>query len=167
MSSLADELLADLDGLSGDEEQYDEEPQPEASTSASAGVKRKAPVGSDDEMSDGEGGDEGDDDKAVGSLVLEGGMKPAEELDAEEVQRMELGAVEDVRKVAKLEGSKRMNDILKVGKHRHLISCVIFTHWYCRKLSITKTTPALRNKWLSLPIPTLSTISLFKPITCR
>ena len=69
MSSLADELLADLDGLSGDEEQYDEEPQPEASTSASAGVKRKAPVGSDDEMSDGEGGDEGDDDKAVGGLA--------------------------------------------------------------------------------------------------
>ena len=113
MSSLADELLADLDGLSGDEEQYDEEPQPEASTSTSAGVKRKAP-GSDNEMSEGEDEDQGDDDKAVGSLVLEGGIKPAEELDAEEVQRMELGAVEDVRKVAKLEGSKRMNDILKV-----------------------------------------------------
>ena len=52
MSALADELLADLDGLSGDEEQYEEEPQPEASSSTSAGVKRKAP-GSDDEMSEG------------------------------------------------------------------------------------------------------------------
>ncbi|KAI0722167.1 Nop domain-containing protein [Cerioporus squamosus] len=113
MSSLADELLADLEGLSGDENEYEneEEQQPEASTSTSAGVKRKAP-GSDDEMSEGEGED-GGDEKAVGSLVLEGGVRPAEELDAEEVQRMELGKVEDVRKVAKLEGSKRMNDILK------------------------------------------------------
>ncbi|KAH9927134.1 Nop domain-containing protein [Epithele typhae] len=111
MSSLADELLADLDGLSGDEDQYEEEPQPEASASVSAGVKRKA-SGSDDEMSEGEGDEEGGNEK-VGSLVLDGGVKPAEELDAEEVQRMELGAVEDVRKVARLEGSKRMNDILK------------------------------------------------------
>ncbi len=118
MSSLADELLADLEGLSGDENEYEneEEQQPEASTSTSAGVKRKAP-GSDEEMSEGEGEDEGageGDEKAVGSLVLEGGVRPAEELDVEEVQRMELGKVEDVRKVAKLEGSKRMNDILKV-----------------------------------------------------
>ncbi|RPD66681.1 Nop domain-containing protein [Lentinus tigrinus ALCF2SS1-7] len=117
MSSLADELLADLEGLSGDENEYENEDDqpPQASTSTSAGVKRKAP-GSEDEMSEGEGEDGGEgegDEKAVGSLVLEGGMKPAEELDAEEVQRMELGKVEDVRKVAKLEGSKRMNDILK------------------------------------------------------
>ncbi len=117
MSSLADELLAELDGLSADEEDYENEgEQPEASTSTSAGLKRKAP-GSDHEMSEGEGGEdavEDTDDNRVGTLVLEGGMKPAEELDAEEVQRMELGGVEDVRKVAKLEGSKRMNDILRV-----------------------------------------------------
>ena len=62
----------------------------------------------------GEEGGEGAPKKAVGSLVLDGGIKPAEELDAEEVQRMELGKVEDVRKVAKLYGSKRMNDIVKV-----------------------------------------------------
>ena len=48
-------------------------------------------------------------------------MKPAEELDAEEVQRMELGAVEDVRKVAKLEGGKRMNDILKASSTRFAV----------------------------------------------
>ncbi|KAI0356525.1 Nop domain-containing protein [Trametes cingulata] len=121
MSSLADELLADLDGLSEgegeyeeNEEQQQEQQRPEASgSSAAAGTKRKA-SGSDDEMSDvesGEGGEE--EERAVGSLVLEGGIKPAEELDAEEVQRMELSKVDDVRKVAKLEGSKRMNDILK------------------------------------------------------
>ncbi|EJD00962.1 Nop domain-containing protein [Fomitiporia mediterranea MF3/22] len=46
-------------------------------------------------------------------LVLEGGVRPAAELDAEEVQQLELAGVEDVRKVAKLEGTKRMTDILK------------------------------------------------------
>ena len=121
MASLADELLADLDGLSGEENEYEdnEEQQPEAGTSSSAGVKRKAPADEDEEMSDVEGGEAGEGEeegKAVGSLVLEGGIKPAEELDAEEVQRMELGAIDDVRKVAKLEGSKRMNDILKVSR---------------------------------------------------
>ncbi|KAI9066364.1 Nop domain-containing protein [Trametes sanguinea] len=123
MSSLADELLADLEGFSDGEENYEdqeeqppqqEQQQPEASGSSSAaGAKRKA-SGSDDEMSDVEGGEGGEEEeKAVGTLVLEGGVRPAEELDAEEVQRMELSKVDDIRKVAKLEGSKRMNDILK------------------------------------------------------
>lgn len=68
-------------------------------------------------MSDDEGeGMKGDgDDEMKGGLVLEGGVKPADELDAEDVQKMELGGVEDVRKVAKLEGSKRMTDIIKVS----------------------------------------------------
>ena len=74
----------------------------------------------DDDMSDQEGaGDE--EQKAIGGLVLEGGIRPAEELDAEEVQRMELGGIEDVRKIAKLEGSKRMSDILKVCNERNII----------------------------------------------
>ncbi len=115
MSGLADELLADLEGLSeGEEETFEVEQVEEAGPSTSNGAKRSAP--SDDEMSEGEGEDDKDDQKqVVGSLVLEGGIKPAEELDAEEVQRMELGGVEDVRKIAKLHGSKRMNDILKVS----------------------------------------------------
>lgn len=102
MSALADDLLADLDGLSDEGEPMEDD------TSAVAGVKRKATEaedGSDQE-------DEGDGEN--GGLVLEGGVKPADELDAEEVQRMELGAVEDVSKVAKLYGSKRMNDIVQV-----------------------------------------------------
>ncbi|KAF9815525.1 hypothetical protein IEO21_04525 [Rhodonia placenta] len=115
MSALANELLADLDGLSEgeeDQEQTEHVEQTEPQAGPSNGVKRKAP--SDDEMSEGEGEAEGaEEDKLVGGLVLEGGIKPAEELDVEEVQRMELGGVEDVRKVAKLDGSKRMNDILK------------------------------------------------------
>ncbi|EJD53807.1 Nop domain-containing protein [Auricularia subglabra TFB-10046 SS5] len=70
MSGLADELLADLEGLS-------------------------------------------DDDAQGGGLLLEGGVRPADEFDAEEVERMELGEVENVRSIAKLEGSKRMADIIK------------------------------------------------------
>lgn len=114
MSGLADELLADLDGLSDNGDDYQEEAEPEAA-STSIGLKRKA-TGSDDELSGGEDEDMAgatDGKEAVG-LVLDGGVRPADELDAEEVQRMELGAVDDVTKVAKLEGSKRMADTLKV-----------------------------------------------------
>lgn len=112
MSGLADELLADLEGLSGDEE---DEIQPVN------GIKRKAlddePMSEEEDEEDA-GAQEamGADGKPiqVGGLVLEGGIKPADELDAEDVQRMELGAIQDVTKIAKLEGSKRMNDILMV-----------------------------------------------------
>jgi U4/U6 small nuclear ribonucleoprotein PRP31 len=112
MSALADELLADLDGLSDAGDDYsDEEPK---KAESSSGLKRKATTDPDDDMSeDGEGGADGETQGATG-MVLEGGIKPAEELDAEEVQRMELGAVDDVRKVARLEGSRRMSEILSV-----------------------------------------------------
>lgn len=90
MSALADELLADLEGLSDDEEDQEHmeitEPA-EAGPSTSNGLKRKA--SSDDEMEEGgEEEEEESNEKEVGSLVLEGGVKPAEELDAEEVRRM-------------------------------------------------------------------------------
>ena len=104
MSGLADELLADLEDHSGGEEQEEQQ--------ESNALKRKA-VDSDHDMS-AEDEDEQPDGLEVGALVLEGGIKPAEELDVEDVQRMELGAIEDVNKIAKLEGSKRMSDILKV-----------------------------------------------------
>ena len=109
MSGLADELLADLEDHSGGEEQEEQQ---------SNVLKRKA-ADSDHDMSAEDDDDEQPDDRdgkrlEVGALVLEGGIKPAEELDVEDVQRMELGAIEDVNKIAKLEGSKRMADILKV-----------------------------------------------------
>ncbi|KAJ3501353.1 hypothetical protein NLJ89_g9374 [Agrocybe chaxingu] len=121
MSGLADELLADLEGLEGGSEEEEAEEQPEAAPSTSNGLKRKAAGDVDEDMSaddeDEDGGEDttGADGKRVeiGGLVLEGGVKPADELDAEDVQRMELGGIEDVNKIAKLEGSKRMNDILK------------------------------------------------------
>ncbi|KAF8897380.1 hypothetical protein BD779DRAFT_1432312 [Infundibulicybe gibba] len=121
MSGLADELLADLDGLSDDGEEYKDEPQesgpsnPVSSSQTPNGLKRKAETtGSDEEMSDEEANDDENAEKTeVGGLVLAGGIKPADELDAEDVQQMELGSVEDVGKIAKLEGSKRMADTLK------------------------------------------------------
>jgi U4/U6 small nuclear ribonucleoprotein PRP31 len=73
---------------------------------------------SDDESAEMDKDGEGE---MKGGLVLEGGVKPADELDVEDVQKMELGGVEDVRKVAKLEGSKRMTDIIKVRIENSII----------------------------------------------
>ena len=121
MSATADDLLADLDDLDDSGENYEEEvPDIGQPSSSTAGVKRKA-SDEDEEMSDLESDEDlkdthnGAEEGAVGGLVLEGGIKPAAELDAEEVQRMELGGIEDVTKVTKLEGSKRMADILNVS----------------------------------------------------
>jgi hypothetical protein len=118
MSGLADELLADLEGFSDEGEGFEEEdPGPFTSNGPiQTGTKRKAAEAPDEDMSDEEeeGGEgEGEGEQQAG-LVLEGGVRPADELDADDVQQMELGGVEDVSKVAKLYGSKRMNDILKV-----------------------------------------------------
>ena len=126
MSGLADELLADLEGFSDEGEGFEEEePVPSSSNGAvQAGTKRKATEGPDEDMSDEEGGEDGEDEQKVG-LVLEGGMRPADELDADDVQQMELGGVEDVSKIAKLHGSKRMNDILKV---RQFSEVLLVTH---------------------------------------
>ena len=114
MGGLEDELLADLDDLDDTGEDYNEK----ESTNGIVGVKRKANEDVDmseednDEVTNGDGDENGE--VVGGGLVLEGGVKPAAELDAEDVKQMELRNVEDVRKIAKLEGSKRMTDILKV-----------------------------------------------------
>ena len=132
MSALTDELLADLDDLSEGEEEYKEESGQQAEAGPSNSLKRKAPADEDEDMSEGEEEVNGEDQKkAVGSLVLEGGVRPAEELDAEEVQRMELGSVEDIRKIAKLYGSKRMSDIVKVSLYYH--SSVRLTQYIGRR----------------------------------
>ena len=127
MSGLADELLADLDGLSDNgSADYEENQDTSVPTTSSApnGLKRKAD--GDLDMSEGEGEAEEEEDVAgQGSgdgLVLEGGVKPAEELDAEDVQQMDLGAIEDVSSIARLEGSKKMTDILKVASILSVLS---------------------------------------------
>ena len=126
MSGLADELLADLEGFSDEGEGFeDEEPGPSTSNGAvQVGAKRKAAEGTDEDMSDEAGEEDGEGEQQTG-LVLEGGMRPADELDVGDVQQMELGGVEDVSKIAKLYGSKRMNDILKA---RQLLETLRVAH---------------------------------------
>lgn len=109
MADLADDLLADLEGLSDAEEEEQQEPEQEPSSNP---LKRKAD--DDADMSEPEEGGETGEPQEIGGLILPGGVKPAEELDAEDVQQMALGGVEDVSKIAKLDGSKRMNELLKV-----------------------------------------------------
>ncbi|KAI6134867.1 hypothetical protein EV401DRAFT_2052418 [Pisolithus croceorrhizus] len=118
MGDLADELLADIEGFSDAEEDgHEDNKETPGGTRGSApnALKRKAE--DDIDMSDleGDGADESGADGAgaVEGFVLEGGVRPAEELDAEDVQQMDLGGIEDVSSIAKLEGSKRMADILK------------------------------------------------------
>ena len=164
MSGLADELLADLEDHSGGEDQEDQQ----LVQSDPNVLKRKA-ADSDDDMSAEDNDDEQPDDPdgkhlEVGALVLEGGIKPAEELDVEDVRRMELGAIEDVNKIAKLEGSKRMTDILKVLSSFILRLDSILTMQY-RKSKNFKLTPLLMLKWPFPLILTLNTISSFKLTT--
>lgn len=157
MSGLADELLADLEGLSENEE-YEEESR----DSKQLSLKRKA--SSDDEMSeeDREVGAANEELPVEGGLVLEGGIKPAEELDEEDVERMELGDIEDITKVAKLDGSKRMTETLKV------CSLIIFDLKLIviRKLRNMQKILVLPKRWRYQLIRIPSTNSLSEPITC-
>ncbi|KAJ7228816.1 hypothetical protein GGX14DRAFT_415160 [Mycena pura] len=113
MSGLADELLADLDGASDDGGEFNDEPaEAPAQDGPSTSLKRKIEI-VDDEMTDDEDVGAEDGQQEIGGLVLPGGIKPADELDEEDVQQMELAGVEDVSSIAKLDGSKRMTDILQ------------------------------------------------------
>lgn len=100
MSSLADELMNDLDSDSGGEE----EQQPIAGPSS--GAELATQVAMDDESPEVEVTDE--------MVVPEGGVKPTLELDPESVDAMEMSSVAEVGKVAKLAGSKQMKEVLTV-----------------------------------------------------
>ncbi|GFZ45891.1 Pre-mRNA-processing factor 31 [Saitozyma sp. JCM 24511] len=157
--SLADALLADLDGLSDD----GGSPEPEVSqptagpskgpgaapgigsmlppplpakalngaggksvngSSSGSAVHGKRPAGAMDDEGEGEdevmgeGGDDGTDflleggQTAVG-FVPEGGVRPADELDAEEVEKEDMTGMTDVGTVAKLLGGKRLREVLE------------------------------------------------------
>lgn len=168
MTSLADELLADLEGLSDDGGDYEEQQGPKVTAveptniTRNGHLKRKITEDADeDEVSHGEEQDEEEEGgKAIGSLVLEGGVRPADELDAEDVQQMELGGIDDVNKIAKLESGKRMNDILKV-RNNFAIECTSIRSFIpnYRKLRSTKPVRATLQQWLYLLILTRNTIS--------
>lgn len=127
MSGLADELAADLADLDDEEYEYEEDATVASASNAAnkpnGAMKRSQDADGDEEMSGAEV------EITTGSNVLDamgvmaGGVRPAEQLEAEAVERMELGTVEDVSKVAKLYGSKRMRDILKV-RQGHSQICI-------------------------------------------
>jgi U4/U6 small nuclear ribonucleoprotein PRP31 len=140
--SLADELLLDLDGDSdgalSDSDQQQQQPEAGPSTSKSTtsngskggGLmlppstlpsKRKVLEDSLDDANT--GGDDEDDEmngrgeEEGGGLMAipEGGVRPAEELDKDAIEQMSLGGVDDVNKVAKLLGAKRLEVVLRVS----------------------------------------------------
>jgi U4/U6 small nuclear ribonucleoprotein PRP31 len=67
----------------------------------------------------GNGHDDGDDEDEEGDVpmgfVPEGGVRPAEELDADEVEQSDLTGVEDVSKVAKLMMGHKLPEVLAVS----------------------------------------------------
>jgi U4/U6 small nuclear ribonucleoprotein PRP31 len=132
--SLAQSLLDDLDGLSDDEPEVTPSAAAPAGKGKSAGemmppppmpvagVKRSlaADLESDDE--DAEGDVKMEDGSSAVGYVPNGGVRPADELDADEVNRTDLAGVEDVSKVAKLVGGKKLKEVLDVSLARRFSS---------------------------------------------
>lgn len=122
--SLADALLADLDGLSDDGgPSRSPSPVPQAGPSNGKGsmlpppipLKAKRPAEDEEDMEDDTEDVLESGVSAVG-YVPEGGVRPADELDEEEVAMADLTDVTDVGKVAKLHTGKRLKEVLEVSK---------------------------------------------------
>ena len=118
--SLADSLLADLDDLSDDEQPQQSTSQAGPSSGSGLMLPPPLPLKSlkrsleDDLQMNGEEEEEdGQGDVSMG-FVPEGGVRPAEELDAEEVEQSDLTGVEDVGKVAKLMMGTKLPEVLAV-----------------------------------------------------
>lgn len=118
MSGFAEELAADLADLDDEEYEYEEEVTVAGASSATNGpsgaTRQSQDAEGDEEMSDTEEGVTTGSNALDAMGVMAGGVRPAEQLDAEAVERMELGTVEDISKVARLYGSKRMREIVNV-----------------------------------------------------
>jgi len=119
MSGFAEELAADLADLDDEEYEYEEEETVAGASSAANGApsgatKRSQGPEGDEDMSDADADVTAESNALDAMGVMAGGVRPAEQLDAEVVERMELGTVGDVSKVAKLYGSKRMREIVNV-----------------------------------------------------
>lgn len=118
--SLADELMNDLDGLSdgGESNHEDQVAGPSShikTTGDSTAAAQEDDINNDDgmmspareELEAGKGA-------TVGS-VPSGGTRPAEELDRDEVEHMNLQTVADIDSVVKLHKSKRLQEALSVS----------------------------------------------------
>ncbi len=134
--SLADELLNDLDGLSDDGVPSETEEQPTAGPSTGLMGPPALPSRKRTAEDDGEGDDDDDEemkadrDGGGGGVVVEeakledgtsavgfvgvGGVRPAEELDRQDVEGMNLKTVQDVESVVRLHKSKKLTEALKV-----------------------------------------------------
>jgi len=117
MSALADELTADFAELDEEQlEEYEEDEQEVTPAVNQTGAPPAIDGDGDADMSD--GGEDNEDTEGSNALndkgVMPGGVQPAEQLDPATVQRMELASVGDVSKVARLFGSKRMSEVIKV-----------------------------------------------------
>lgn len=127
MADLADELLRDLEG---DDEtgNYSEEEVDAGSPAGPDGAetmpslaklqKRKATDengqdGMSEDESDGEGANVKIKQEEVEMAIPDGGVRPAEELDAEDVAQMQLRNVKDVKSVARLTGTKAFKEVLQ------------------------------------------------------
>lgn len=111
--SLADRLLADLDGLSDGEEEV-----PQASSSSSMPPPALNGNGKRSLLADLEEDVEEDGDlkmedgtDAIG-FVPEGGIRPADELDQDEVNATDMTDYGDVSKVAKLMTGRKLKEVL-------------------------------------------------------
>jgi len=117
MTSLADELMNDLDDLGSGSEVDDELDNAMAGPSGSTntGGAEGADGAPADDGDDGEAGDEALLGGAPGEVhVPEGGVRPADEVDPDEVNAMDLAGVAEVGKVARLQGSRTMREVLQV-----------------------------------------------------
>lgn len=118
MTSLADELMNDLDDLgsgSEDESFATGTHSESAITTQSTPTPLTTSIKEEEDLSDG-----GDDIELTDEMykVPEGGIKPAEELDQDQVNRMDLASISQVNKVAKLYGGKTLKDVLQVWLFR-------------------------------------------------
>lgn len=133
--SLVDDLLNDLDGLSDDggvisESEQQDQGGPSGTSHQndfgnSSSKKRSAPDddgtpdGEDEEMDQGnvESGAILEDGTSATGFVPMGGTRPAEELDREEVEGMNLVAFDNVESVVKLHKSRKLQDALQKIDH--------------------------------------------------
>jgi U4/U6 small nuclear ribonucleoprotein PRP31 len=119
--SLADELMNDLDGLSDDGGLSDtEQPTAGPSSATDGGADTKGYALDNDADADMKSLMEEEDEKLEGGqssvgYVPAGGTRPAEELDRDEVEHMNLKTIENVESVVKLHTSKRLQEALNVG----------------------------------------------------
>lgn len=127
MSTLADELMNDLEGDSGSDEgggYSDPDRQNPSQVMAANSIANKLEPGDNDDD------DDDDDDAAMREvndglaegqvMVPEGGVQPTLELDPSVVDEMKLETVEDVNTVAKLAKGKTMANVLKVSSQIQL-----------------------------------------------